>query len=56
VLHRDLRREFRLDTVPVLMAVADEHHRDLGRWVERARARFGAPRFEDETLIVFQLR
>lgn len=56
VLHRDLRREYDLRTVPVLLEQANEQHEDIGPLVERCRRRFGAPDYEDEWLVVFKLR
>ena len=56
VLHRDLRREYDMTTVPILLELADEEHQDIGPLVERCRSRFGAPDCEDEWLVVFKLR
>jgi hypothetical protein len=56
VLHRDLRREYDLRTVPILLDLANEQHVDIGPLVERCRRRFGAPDYEDEWLVVFKLR
>ncbi|HXS81479.1 MAG TPA: glycosyltransferase family 39 protein [Methylomirabilota bacterium] len=56
VLHRDLRREYDLNSAPVLIELADEQHRDIAPLVERCRQRFGAPEFEDEWVVVFRLR
>jgi hypothetical protein len=56
VLHRDLRNEYDMGSAPVLLPLADEQHEDITPYVERARARFGAPVFEDALVVVFRLR
>ena len=56
VLHRDLRREYDLSNVPILLELAGEQHKVIGPLVERCRSRFGAPDYEDEWLVVFKLR
>jgi hypothetical protein len=56
VLHRDMRREYRLETVPTLAPVMDGLQIDIAPLVERCRKRFGAPVREDEWMVVFQLR
>lgn len=55
VLHRDLRREYRLETVPMLAPLMDGLQIDVAPLVERCRARFGAPAREDEWMVVFAL-
>jgi hypothetical protein len=42
VLHRDLRREYDLRTVPNLLDQANEQHEDIGPLVERCRPLRGA--------------
>jgi hypothetical protein len=56
VLHRDFRREIGLAPGSVLRVLADEAYVDVEPIVARFRARFGAPVFEDELVVVFALR
>ncbi len=56
VLHRDLRREFRVDRLPLLASLADEMHVEIAPIAERFRERFGEAEYEDELVLVFSLR